>query len=155
MSYRAFKLQLKEGAEILTNTKVGEETLPLTYRYSGKELKIIVCCVDVTCARFSHGYFGSYTKQRLLAESYQWFTGEDLAAVCLGCPMVMPIVGKKENTLVVGLWNIFEDRIFDQEIKLSKAYTKAEFIGCSGSLQGDKLVLDNLNPFDFCAIVLE
>lgn len=150
-----FRFNFNDGVEILTNTKIGEEVVPVTYRYMGNGLKIIVCCVDVTCARFAHGYFGSYTKQRLLTEAYQWLTGEDLAAVCLGCPMVMPIVGKKEDKLVVGLWNIFEDRIFDQEIKLSKEYTKAEFIGCTGSLKGKTLILDNLNAFDFCAIVLE
>lgn len=150
-----FRFKLNDRVEILTNTKVGKEIVPVMYRYAANGLKMIVCCVDVTCARFSHGYFGCYTKQRLLTEAYQWFTGAELAAVCLGCPMVMPIVGKKEDKLVIGLWNIFEDRIFDQEIKLSKAYTKAEFIGCSGSLDGKTLILDNLNAFDFCAIILE
>lgn len=153
-STELFKLNLKSNAEVLTYTMSGTEKLPLTYRYAGKDFKAFVCCVDVTYSRYAHGYFKSYSKQRLLAENYQWLKGEDLPAMCFDCPMVMPIVGKKENQLVIGLWNIFEDRIFDQEIKLFEEYTQAEFIGCSGSLNNGKLILDNLNPFDFCAIVL-
>lgn len=149
-----FRFGFKDDVEVLTYTTLGEEKIPLLYRYENNGIKMIVSCIDMTCSRFAHGYFRSYYKQRLLAESYRWFTGEDLAAMCFDCPMVMPIVGKKEGMLIIGLWNIFEDRIFNQEIKLSKEYTKAEFIGCSGRLNGKKLILDNLNPFDFCAIIL-
>ena len=149
-----YDIRLKSGAEVLTFAKVGEKEIPLTYRYENGGVKIAVCCADASDARFSHGYFKSYYKQRVLADIYKWFTGESLAAVCFDCPMLMPIVGKKQGKTVVGLWNIFEDKIFEQKIELSKEYTKAEFIGCSGKLEGNTLILHDLAAFDYCAVVL-
>ena len=149
-----FELKFKEKAEILTYCTIKNEEKPLTYRYENNGLKIVVCCVDMGEARFALGFFNCYYKQRILADCYKWFKGEELAATCFDSPMLMPIIGKKDKTLVIGLWNIFEDRLFNYRIILSKKYDSAKFIGCSGKLNGKNIILKNLNPFDYCAIVL-
>ena len=149
-----FELKLKEKAEILTYCTIKNEKIPLTYRYENNGLKIVVCCVDMMQARFALGFFNCYYKQRILADCYKWFKGEDIAATCFDSPMLMPILGKNDKTLVIGLWNIFEDRIVSHKINLSKEYKNIEFIGCSGKLEGKSIILDNLNPFDYCAMIL-
>ncbi len=162
-----FDLKLNRGAEVLTcvekadgmsildENENGETNNPLLYRYEGAQGKIVVCCVDMLQSRFAYGLFGSYRKQRVLADCYQWFKQEDLAAVCFDCPMLMPIVGKKENKLVIGLWNMFEDVLYNQAILLNEEYSKVECIGCAGTLQGKTFILESLSAFDYCAIVLK
>ena len=149
-----FDIDLKNQAKVLTYTSVNSNKIPLTYRYEKDGFKIAVCCVNMIDARFSYGFFKSYYKQRVLADCYRYFKGENLAAVCFDCPMLMPIVGKKGGKTIVGLWNIFEDEVSGQEIKLSKAYKRAEFIGCSGKLKDNSIILDSLGAFDYCAVVL-
>ena len=150
-----FDLELSSYANILTYTRIDGKNYPLTYRYENQGRKIVVTCVDMTQSRYSHGLFHSYSKQRLLADCYKWFTGRELSAICFDCPMIMPIIGRKENKLIVGLWNIFEDEIFNHPIHLDKEYSKVECIGCSGKLEGENFILDSLKPYDFCAIILE
>ena len=150
-----FALKLKEKAEILTYCIVENEEIPLTYRYENNGYKIVICCVDMMQARFALGFFQCYYKQRILADCYKWFKGEKLPAMCFDAPMLMPILGRKKTTLVIGLWNIFEDRLFNHKISLSEKYSSVKFIGCSGKLEGKSIVLENLNPFDYCAIVLQ
>lgn len=148
-------LDLNPAARVLTSTEIDGKNYPLTYCYCGADMKLAVCCVDVTQVRFSYGYFKCYYKQRIFAELYRWFKNESLAVTCFDSPFLTQIVGKKEGKLVIGLWNIFPDMVFDREICLNRAYAKAEFIGCNGSLHGDRIVLDSLAAYDFCAIVLE
>ena len=150
-----FDLNLQANAEILTYTSIGKKQFPMLYRYEKDGFKIVVCCLDMTQSRYAYGLYASYDKQRVLADCYEWFKDEKMAAVCFDSPMVMPIVGKKDNKLVVGLWNIYEDEIFDHKITLGRKYSKVECIGCSGSLDGENFVLDSLKPYDFCAFVLE
>ena len=150
-----FDLHLSSNAEILTCTNVNGKEYPLTYRYENKGRKIVVTCVDMTQSRYSFGLFYSYSKQKLLASCYEWLVGRKLPALCFDCPMLMPIIGKKEEKLIVGLWNIFEDEVSDQIIYLDKEYSKVECIGCTGKLQGATFILDSLLPFDYCAIILE
>ena len=44
--------------------------------------------------------------------------------------------------MAVGLWNLFPDAVLSPVIALDKAYSRAEFINCSGSLDGDRVRLD-------------
>lgn len=154
--YRAanlFNLQLEQKAEVLTSTIFENRKYSLTYRYEGTNGKIAVCCVDTTQTRGSFGYFKSYYKQRVFADLYKWFAGEELAAVSFDCPFLMQIVGKKEGKCIVGFWNIYQDGVANQPIYLQKKYHKAEFIGCDGRLEGEQLILNYLPGYDFCAIV--
>lgn len=156
--YRAanlFNLQLEQKAEVLTSTIFENRKYSLTYRYEGTNGKIAVCCVGTTQTRGSFGYFKSYYKQRVFADLYKWFVGEELAAVSFDCPFLMQIVGKKEGKCIVGFWNIYQDGVANQLIYLQKKYHKAEFIGCDGRLEGKQLILNYLPGYDFCAIVLE
>ena len=154
-SVELYDSKINEFAKVLTYTEIDGKKIPLMYRYESNVRKFVVCCINMDQARFSLGLFQSYNKQRVLAECYQWFKGEALSAVCFDSPMLMPIVAKKDNKLVVGLWNIFEDGLYKQTIHLGKEYSEVECIGCSGRLEGNTFVLDELPAFDYCAIVLK
>ena len=56
--------------------------------------------------------------------------------------------------MAIGLWDCFEDYYRNTEIELDEEYKNAEFIGCNGTLCGNKLVIDKVNAFEYCFVNL-
>ena len=57
--------------------------------------------------------------------------------------------------MALGLWNIFADEVIRPTITLDKQYSRAEFMNCNGTLQGNTITLDQISPFGFALISLE
>ena len=92
---------------------------------------------------------------RQLVDSIEYIRRKPIDAVCLNNPDLY-ILCKKDNTsLSVGLWNFFADEIFAPKITLADEYKDAQFIHCTGRLFGKEVVLSDLAPFDFAAVVLK
>ena len=90
-------------------------------------------------------------RQNQLIREYEWLAEEKLPAVGRKHPDLYILAKKSENSMAVGLWNIFPDRIFEPVVELDKKYSRIEFINCKGSLNSDKVIIDgDIQPFTFC-----
>lgn len=56
---------------------------------------------------------------------------------------------KDDNSMAVGLWNFFPDTVIEPVVELAKEYSEIEFINCSGKLNGNKVHLSDILPFEF------
>ena len=144
---RVWDLELKDGAEILSDTETEKGILPVSYRYvNGEGQRFLVFNLN---SRTEKCVFRHYARGRQLAENAQWLGGEKLPAYCYGHPSLYLLCKRGENSLSVGLWNFFEDIAIEPEIELSKAYSRIEFIGCRGELKRDKVILSDIPAFGF------
>ena len=49
----------------------------------------------------------------------------------------------------VGLWNFFADSVLAPVVELDRKYSTAEFVNCTGRLEGDRVILSELPAFGF------
>ena len=96
-----------------------------------------------------------YANARLIAENVEWLSGEPLPAFCLGNPGLYMQCKEDGESLVVGLWNFFEDEAIEPEVKLGRSYASAEILCGEGRLSGDTVYLADMPPYTFRAIVLK
>jgi hypothetical protein len=61
---------------------------------------------------------------------------------------------KDESSLSVGLWNFFEDSVLTPTLSLGETWKKAEFLNCTGTLEGNRVVLSDIPAFSFAGVVL-
>ncbi len=59
------------------------------------------------------------------------------------------------DSLIVGLWNFFEDTAFCPEVELGDVYSDIEFIQGGGKLLGNRVVLDDIIPYGFMGFILK
>ena len=59
------------------------------------------------------------------------------------------IAKKDNNSMTVGLWNIFPDEILKPIIYLDRDYSEISFINCSGRLDGNKVFLSEIAQYGF------
>ncbi|MCQ2471229.1 MAG: hypothetical protein MJ147_04235 [Clostridia bacterium] len=147
----AVEISAKENAEILSIFESGNEQFPAAIKYenaSGQRFLIFACKFNKD--RRISNFMKNYMRQEQLIREYNWLAEKKLPAVCKKHPNLYIMAKKDESSMAVGLWNIFPDKIFDPVIELDKNYSSIEFINCTGSLQGDKVILDgNIHAFDF------
>ena len=58
---------------------------------------------------------------------------------------------RNSNALAVGLWNLCADIAIDPVIELDHNYSEIKFLNCSGTLDGDKVYLSDIQPYAFVA----
>ena len=88
----------------------------------------------------------SYLRAAEIRQAAELF-GARLPAYSYGNPNLYFITKKQGASMAVGLWNIFQDEIFEPVIELDEEYTEIEFFNCSGRLEGDKVYLSELRPY--------
>lgn len=80
------------------------------------------------------GVVRNYYRQKQLADIYEKLNGKRLDAVCLKNPDLYIMTKKNDNSLAIGLWNYFEDKIINPQIELGESYKSVRFINCDGFL---------------------
>jgi hypothetical protein len=91
-----------------------------------------------------------------LLDGYSWLGGKPLAATCTGHPDLYLMVKTDADSMAIGLWNYFADKIHQPEIELSEIYSSAEFINCEGKLDGNKVIISStLYAYEFCFVCLK
>lgn len=142
----------KENAEILSVFSSDKSTAPSCIKYENNlGQRFLVLCGDLFKSRRNTGFTRSYMRQSQLIREYEWLAEEKLPAVCRKHPDLYILAKKSENSMAVGLWNIFPDRIFEPVVELDKKYSRIEFINCKGSLNSNKVIIDgDIQSFTFC-----
>lgn len=144
-----FRVTVNANAKILSEFDIGTN-IPSVYRFenaSGQHIAVI--CADMSLARNNESLRRSYCRSRQMAELLRLMR-PDFPALCPGHPDLYMLAKDGGDSLSVGLWNFFEDPVFSPEITLGGRYSRAEFINCSGTLDGSKVTLHGeIAPFAF------
>ncbi len=73
--------------------------------------------------------------------------GKALPASMLGNPDCYMLCKENEKEKAVWLGNFFSDECMNTTIELDKEYKQITFINCSGRLEGNKVILDEVAPY--------
>ena len=142
------KIVLKEGAEVLSDTETPDGVYPVSFRYEnaqGQRFLILNAVPNVS----NNNPLKQYARSRQIEENVSWISGKKLPAYCYGNPAMYTIAKEGDGQLAVGLWNLHADIAIDPVVELAESYTSIEFIGCSGKLEGDKVLLSDIPAFGF------
>ena len=152
-----FEVKLKDGADVLSRFVVsgsdyggGNDTVPASFIYTNnKGHKFLVFNFE---AYFnSESLIRSYARSRQICDAVKTLSGKALPAYCYGNPDLY-IISKKDdsaNKMAVGMWNIFADSVLNPVVELDGEYSEAEFINCTGKIDGNKVILSEIAPFGF------
>lgn len=137
----------------------GAGSIPFVYRYENAAGQRFTVYLGDTMGIPNLSALGKgYYLQSLMTESVEWIAGERLPAVCGKNPELYLLCKKSEDgrRMAVGLFNCFADSVLDPVITLDGVYSKVRFVGCSGALNGDTVVLDApVGAFSFVAFEVE
>ena len=147
----AYRLSLKEGAEIVTYSIRGEERYPDVFHFqNGEDQRFLVYAFDE--ATVSDSRYRSYCMQRQLYASIEWLAGKALPAKCAGNPDLYIICKESEKSMAIGLWNFFADDVEEPVVVLGQTYEGAEFVNCTGTLSGSSLKISTIQPYGFAFV---
>ena len=106
------------------------------------------------------GYFGEqdwfrqYARQRQI-DAFVKRCGRRLPAFCPGHPELYVLTKSNGERLAVGLWNAFPDRLFSPTVYLDRAYRIVASFGCGAAMDGDRVKLSDIAPYDWAFLLLE
>ena len=92
---------------------------------------------------------------QIISDSTEWLSGDRLPAFCPGHPYLYLQCKESESETVLGIWNFFADAALSPVVELGQSYKSAEIFCGGGRLCGERLFLDDLPPYGFCAAVLK
>ena len=100
---------------------------------------------------WNSGVFRSYTRQNQLIDGIKWLQkGKGLPAVLPKSPELYILCNESENSLSVGIWNIFPDEVLNPEIILNDNFTLIDCFNCQGEIVGNKVKLNApIPPYGF------
>ncbi len=141
----AFEISVKDGAEVLSEIVVDEKLVPLAYTYQNANCqKFLVFTIDAY-GTSEHALKQSIRGQQI-AKAIVWM-GKKLPAQMLGNPDCYMLCKENERGKAVWIGNFFGDECLNTTVTLDKDYKTVEFINCTGTLDGNKVIIDNIHPY--------
>lgn len=148
------KVTLAPGAEVGSYIEKNGEKFPVFYMYrNANGVSFAVYTFDAYSAEET--VFRNYERQRQLIEALRVLSGKRLPAVCAGHPDLYILTKKRDNTLSVGLWNFFPDKIYAPKVELSEKINSFRTFGAEGKAEGNILTLSEIAPYGFAAAEIE
>lgn len=150
----AYDIKVKDSAEVIVYSENDGKRFVDAYHYenaNGQRFLVYAFDGSFTSAARHRNYY----TQLQLCSSIEWLSKKKMAVKCLGNPDLYIIAKENEKGLGIGLWNIFADEILKPVIELGSEYSSAEFVNCSGELNGNKITLSEISPFGFAFIHLK
>ena len=139
---------LKDGAKVLSEF-IREKTIPAAYTYEnadGNKFLVFTFAADMVHDR--EGHFRNYERPKQIADFLK-DCGAKLPAFAANEHDIYFLMKADEKEAALGVWNCGQDYVSDYKIELGKAYKGAEFVGCEGTLDGDKLTIKYIPAFEF------
>ena len=150
-----YNIEIDRQATLVTHLK-GVDAVGGAYEYENtKGWRFLVYPFHAYETRQHDHVFRCYCRMRQLADSIEYIRRKPMDAVCLNNPDLYVQSKKDETSISIGLWNFFADDVFAPKITLADEYEEPQFIHCTGQLCGKEIVLSDLAPFAFAAIVLK
>ncbi len=81
--------------------------------------------------------------------------GSSLPLECHGHPDLYLLCKSDEKQTAIGFWNCHADYASGIRIKTARPYKKASFIGCSGRLDKDVLLVDRIGAYEYGFVLLK
>ena len=143
----------KSTAQTVLSISVNGEHRPLAYQYENADgQKFLVFTFHGDGLIGNPKFLTAYTVQEALQRGIEWISGEKLPVKVSKFPELYPLCEKGEDYTSVALFNCFPDGVIDAVIELDREYTKLECSGCSGRIEGNKVILDSeIHAFDFAS----
>lgn len=149
-----FQIVPKESA--LRITEFFGEHSAWSYQYENKDgQRFLVYPFDAQRVRKVSMLFRCYYKQHQFNKSLAWLRRRPADVYIPDHPDLYVQTKRNNNTLAVGLWNFFPDEIFEPQIQLGETWKSAEYLNCSGELDGNTLTLSDIPPYGFAAVRLK
>ena len=125
---------------------------PVTYFYenkAGQKFFVLNFTVDFDAKPVCYRH---YARSKQISDAVKILSGKSLPAYCYGNPdLYLQAKESEEGALAVGLWNFHADDIISPTVELGKEYKEIKFLGCSGTLEGNRVILSDIPPFGFAA----
>ena len=153
MGAKIYDITLKNDAEALSFTEKDGKAIPMSYYFEnggGQKFFVLNIVPDIN----NPSVLRHYERNRQYREAVFRLSGEQLPAQIGGHPALYMHCKKGETGLAVGLWNFFADAVYDPEITLDGDYSEIEFINCTGTLCGNKVLLSDITPYAFAGFVV-
>ncbi len=150
----AYVFTPKKEAKVITARREGSQDTPDTILYTnaaGQRFLVYGFDAHFVC----EDRYRSYAVQRQLLEVIPWLGGSQLPVQCTGNPDLYFQCRADEKETAVGMWNFFPDPVIRPVVQLDGQYSHIRFIAGSGTLEGDRVILDPIASFGFAGFVLE
>lgn len=145
---------LHENAQVESVFRTAYGEMPASYRYENAQgQKFLVLLFAGAAVKANSGLSCSYYRQEQLISACEWM-GAPLPAVVKRNPSLYLIVKKDADRLAVALTNFSLDDTRDAVIELNQKYEHAEFIGCTGRLEVNKVHLNAMGAWRSGAVIL-
>lgn len=142
-------------ARVLSRLTKGNETYDFVYTYENESgMRFLVFPFSARAAKDGIGYFKSYRRKKQLTDAYEYISGRPLDAyVKTAHPSLYTLVKRDENSLKIGIWNLFDDKADSLGIKVNRQINSVEFVNCDGYWKdGEITVTSTVYPYEFCAV---
>jgi hypothetical protein len=146
----SYDIDIRKGAEVLSDIRVGDRRVPLSYRYENADGNRFLV-LNVNSRTDKSSMLAHYARGRQIADNAMWLSGNKLPAYTYGHPSLYMQCKQNETSMAVGLWNFFADIAMDPVIELDGEYRDIKFTNCVGRLEGDRVYLSDINSFAFAA----
>ena len=146
---------LAPGAKVeSTFSQPDGSSIPASYTYENEVgQKFLVFLFDGIAVKSNSALSCSYYRQAQMIAACEWM-GAPLPAFSRKKPEFYLICKQDETRLAVAFCNFSLDYAEDAVIELAAPCSSAEFIGCTGRLEGDKIILDYIPAWGFGAVLL-
>ena len=146
---------LKPGAKVISKIQRTDKTRDFIYEYENASgAKLLVFPISAENDKAKMGYFKNYHRKGQLINAYERMSGHPLDAYVETDHPEMYMLGKKDDdTLRIGLWNLFSDKADGVRVKINGKISGAEFINCDGHIEGEYAIIDSvIYPYEFAGI---
>lgn len=147
------KTVLNENAVIESEfTDNNKNRFPASYKYENENgERFFVFCFE---AYFnSENLFRMYERNKQINNAILYLTGKEPAVKCSAKPDLYIQAKEDEKEIAVGLWNFFEDETDETELIFDRKIKSVKTLNCNAVINGNKVTVDNIKPFGFCAVV--
>lgn len=155
---RPCKVATADNARIITEYVYGHTAKQIgDFEYENADgMKFRVLSFDANTAKSSRDWLSTYTKRRSVVGSIRRL-GKPIEIYPLGnYPELYIITKKKASSICAGFWNLFADKIENMQLKIDTEFKNIRFINCSGHIENDTVILDNiLYPYEFAGMEIE
>jgi hypothetical protein len=149
-----YTFEPKADAEVVSELRGGtEKAVSFLYENGQKQRFLVYPFVAKYVCDISM-LFRNYYRQEQLYKCLTWLRKRLPDVYIPGHPDLYVQTKKDESSLSVGLWNFFEDSVLTPTLSLGETWKKAEFLNCTGTLEGNRVVLSDIPAFSFAGVVL-
>lgn len=141
----------KRNIHTVLSTNDSDKARTLAYKYenkNGQKFLVFTFCADSLSSY--PAFLRSYEIMSVLKRGIEWISGKKLPVSTDHAPELYTLCEKGEDYTSVALLNCFLDCVLSPTVTLDREYSKIEFSGASGRIEGNKVIFDtDIAAFDF------